>query len=113
MSEFITCLSDPTRPGQIELIASRDDPRLERGEGFAMIRERGWPTIEWTLPVVDCTRTMQALAKELRHKRVGRSASYNCHPMHARGKAITLTTLRPAPPRPGLLARLGFRRRTA
>ncbi len=113
MSEYIACLSDPARPGQIELIASRTDPRLERGEGFAMLRERGWPTLEWTLPVVDRHVTMQALAKKLHGKRVGRSACYTCPPMEARATAVGLTTLRQPPQRPGLLSRMGLRRGAA
>ena len=106
MPDYVSCISDPARPGRIELLASPDDPRLERGEGFAMLRERGWPTLEWTLPVVDRARTMQALADALRGCRLGTNG-YACDPMTARGEAIALTTLRPRPPAPGILDRLG------
>ena len=112
MSDFISCLSNPARPGRIELIASRDDPRLERGEGFDMLRQRDWPTLEWTLPVVDRRRTLTALAHELRGAHLG-GGFYSCPPMEARGKAIGLTTLRGAAKRPGLLHRLGWRRGAA
>ena len=112
MSDFIACLSDPTRPGQIELIATRHDPRLECGEGFDMLRQRGWPTLEWTLPVVDRNETLNALHRELRPMRAGKGF-YTCAPMVARGEAITLTTRRAPPPRPGLLARMGLRRKVA
>jgi len=112
MSEYIACLSDPARPGQIELIACRHDPRLECGEGFDMLRQRGWPTLEWTLPVVDRAETMNALTSILRHMRVG-NGFYTCAPMVARGEAIGLTTRRAPPPRPGLLSRMGLRRGAA
>ncbi len=112
MSEFIACLSDPACPGRIELIASRHDPRLEAGEGFAMLRERGWPTIEWTLKVADRNATISALSQALSHAHCG-NGYYTCHPMDARGKAIALTTQRPAPKPVGLLTRLGLRRRVA
>ena len=97
MSDFIFCMSRPGRPGCIELATSREDPRVERGEGFAMLRERGWPTLEWTLPVVDRHLTMRALERELRSERLG-TGLYACDPMEARGKAVALTTLRSARP---------------
>ena len=112
MSEYIACLSDPARPGQIELIATRHDPRLEAGEGFDMLRQRGWPTLEWTLAVVDRVETMSALTSILRHTRVG-NGFYACAPMDVRGEAINLITRRAPAPRPGLLTRMGLKRKAA
>ena len=106
MPDYIACLSDPARPGRIELVASPDDPRLERGEGFALLRERGWPTVEWTLPVVDRDRTLRALTTALRGYGLGKGY-FACDPMTARGEAIGLTTLRREAPERSLLDRLG------
>jgi len=112
MSEYVFCLSDPARPGHIELVTSRNDPRTEKTDGFEMIRARRWPDLEWTLRVVDGPMTMKALGKALRRDRI-KGNVYTCDPMKARGEAVALTTLRPATPPPGLMTRLGLRRGAA
>jgi hypothetical protein len=112
MSEYIACVSYPARPGRIELIASCHDPRLEAGEGFAMLRARRWPKLEWTLPVVDRGQSLRALTAALAHADCG-DGFFTCDPMDARSEAVSLTTLRPAPPQKTLLGRLGLRRRAA
>ena len=94
MSDYVFCLSSPGRPGHVELLCAREDPRVERGEGFAMLRERGWPTLEWTLRVADRHASMRALERALRGVRLGEGV-YACDPMEARGEAVALSTLRP------------------
>jgi len=112
MSDYVFCLSDPEHPGRIEIVTSKNDPRMQKTDGFEMIRARHWPELEWTLPVVDRAMTMKALRKALRRARI-KDDFYACDAMDARGEAIALTTVRPAPPRPGLLARLGLRGKAA
>jgi hypothetical protein len=113
MSEFIACLSHPSRPGRIELIGARHDPRLERGEGFDLLRARGFPTLEWTLPVVDRKAALRSLNDTFAGSRCGED-TFNCQPMDMRSEAIRLTTLRARPePQKSLLGMLGLRRRIA
>jgi hypothetical protein len=96
MAEYLFCISRPDRDGVVEIMTSRDDPRLESAASIMLRRSLGIHAIEWTLPVVSGDLSMAALKKSLRgHRLRGKSLGFRCDPMTARGEAIKLTTLRP------------------
>ena len=110
MSDYLFCISRPNSPGIVEVMTTRDDPRLESASAIQLRRALGAHALEWTLPVVDGGLSIAALGKALRRCRVrGKKGVYRCDPMTARGEAVTLTTLRrkaPGREKPGLLRRL-------
>lgn len=98
MSDYLYCTSCDNEPGLIRIRTSRDDPRQDTLEAKLRRREMGQFTLEWTLPVVDQKLSEAALLKTLRkHRDRKASDRFTCDPMHARGEAIKLTTLRPDP----------------
>lgn len=110
MSDYLFCVSQARRPGVIRIMSARENPRLETAESRSLRRELGDVVIEWSLPVVDRALSEAALRQALRSCRDRSDKEcFACDPMHARGEAVKLTTLREDPRKrrkPSLLRRL-------